>query len=478
MPFPLTIIYGGLSRYDAANKDKPFAGVPGEFFLKNTVESELKPTAIDIRVTGTADMGRPWIPGSRFLLLGVEALSALNQDTNLPKQRGLILTSPIFTPAVATFHPIDCWDLRSHWNDDGDEDEEKAESKDVGPTSRVNFAHWAFLDYKRLLTVPWPLPSQVASSPIIAPAARVAINFLNSIVSTHVVLDIETRRQDHSLDCIGFRAHGTTLVVPFYRPSNQRFYSAAETSAIYRAIYNLFSRKSVTVVGHNLGFDLSVLCFKYGLPLPPRLYDTMLAMHREYPQLEKSLSHALSRYTWATRNHKADSAPNNSEDNFRRLMQYNGNDVYWTEVIYHEQLRRHSLDGGLRATVLEANRTLRTTLLMSLTGLRIDTVERDRQIQLQLLSAREYVRCLRILTGNPQFNPDSPKQVGEYFYSALRYPIEDTTETGAPATGTKALYKLHLKQPNPVIPLIIVAREATTAAGLLKFRTKEHNETH
>lgn len=477
MPYPLTIIYGGLSRYDEANERKPFAGLPGEFFMNNTFLGALKPTTVDIRVTGTADMGRPWLPGSRFLLLGADALTALGMDNNLPKQRGLILTSPVYTPAVATFHPIDCWDLRSHWNDSGDEDDEKAESKDVGPTSRPNYAHWAFLDYERLITAPWPLPSQYSSSPIIAPPAKVVINFLNSIANTHAVLDIETRRQDHSLDCIGVRAFNSTLVIPFYRHNNVLFYSTTETAAIYRAFYSLFSRKSVTIAGHNLGFDLAVLCFKYGLPLPAHLYDTMLAMHREYPQLEKSLSHALSRYTWATRNHKADSAPNNSEDNFGRLMQYNANDVYWTEIIYNEQHRRHSVDNSLGLTVLEANRTLRTTLLMSLTGLRIDTVERDRQIQLELMAAREYIRCLRILTGNPQFNPDSPKQVSEYFYGALRYPIEDTTETGAPATGTKALYKLHLKQPNPVIPLIISAREATTAAGLLKFRTKEHNET-
>jgi hypothetical protein len=470
----LTIIYGGLSRYDQANGDKPFSGTAGDFFIHRTFDIEPKPSAIDIRVAGTADMTRPYTPGSRFLLLGTEALRFLGQDDNLPKQRGLILTSPIGTPAVATFHPIDCWDLKSY-EDTGDAVDDKTESKDVGPTSRANFIHWAILDYRRLMSVPWPLPVVRPSVPYIAPAAKFVVGFLSSISNTHAVLDIETRRQDHSLDCIGVRALGHTVVIPFYRHTNQLFYTPAETAAIYRALYTLLLNPTVTIVGHNLGFDLSVLSFKYNLPLPSHLFDTMLHMHREFPLLEKSLSHALSQYTHATRNHKADSAPNNSGDNFLRLMNYNANDVFYTEQVYLEQLRRIALDADLADATMWANRTLRTTLIMSMTGVRIDVAERDKQVAAQELIAAQYLRCLRILIGDPLFNPESPQQCARFFYEQLRYPVEDITESGAAATGTKTLYKLQLKQPNPTIPLIIAAREAATAAGLLRFRMKQHH---
>ncbi len=52
-----------------------------------------------------------------------------------------------------------------------------------------------------------------------------------------------------------------------------------------------------TVVIHNALFDLFVLAYRYGIPAPPNVYDTMLAHHRLFPEVEKSLGHCISLYT-------------------------------------------------------------------------------------------------------------------------------------------------------------------------------------
>lgn len=475
MPHHLTVIYGGLSRYDKAqNPPVPFAGNAGELFIERTFR-QLPPTIVDLRVVDTPDIIKPYVQNTRFLLLGEAAQKQFFPgETNLLKQRGIVQLLN-GRPAIATFHPIDCYDFKAidleNFENEGDEDE-KEESKDVGPTSRINYLHWAMLDYRKLMTLQWPLPVSPPDYPIICPPVDFAVNWLTNRKNEDVIIDIETRRQDHSLDCIGFRASGQTVVVPFYGPDNRLYYGPYGTARIFRALLTLFTNKTIRIVGHNLGFDLSVLCFRYGLPLPPSLHDTMLAMHREFPQLEKSLSHALSLYTTATRNHKGDIAVNVSTDNFRRLLAYNANDVLWTERILESQRFRATSNDSLRESVETANSILRCTLLMTFTGIRIDSAARDQQIALAMLQQEQYTRCLHILTQNPDFNPASPPQCAALLYTKLKYPIKETTETGAPATGTKILLKLQVEQPNPIIPLIIAAREAAKAASMLRFRTK------
>jgi len=474
----LTIIYGGLSRYDLAQKPpRMFSGAAGDLFQQRTFDvPELKPGCLDIRLTGTPDMQRPFYSKTRFLLLGVEALKWLMPDEpNLMKHRGFVLTGPNNCPAIATFHPIECYDFKATDFIEDDDDEEGDEAKDVGPTSRLNYLFWALLDYRKLISLPWPLPGYRADSPLIAPNANFVVGWLNSIQpNAYVTIDIETRRQDHSLDCVGLRSAGSTVVVPFYSYTGGLHYGHVDTARIYRALYQLFLRRDVTIVGHNLSFDLSVLCWRYQLPLPRKLYDTLLAQHREYPQLEKSLSHALSLYTYATRNHKGDIALNVSYANFQRLLGYNANDVLWTARIMEEQHRRHATDEPLARAVATANRILYCTLLMSFTGIAIDVGRRDEQVSVEQSRADALTKVLRVLTENPTFNPASPNQCAALLYTKLMYPIDERTKTGAPSTGVKTLYKLQLKQPNPIIPFIIHAREAAKAASMLRFRLKRH----
>lgn len=476
----LTIIYGELTEYDKANGNRPFAGSPGDLFIHRTFDV-LRPAnytndetlGLDIRVVSDpVQMRRPYTSGTRILALGQPALAALGFEPRLNKLRGICLSTPANHPVIATYHPIDCWTMRRASNDESDDDPAE-ESKDVGPTKRQNYLHWAMLDYTKLMTMPWPLPSVLQPTNTIPQTADHTVQLLDSI-QQFAVIDIETRRQDHSLDCIGFFTSGRAFVIPFYTYNDTRYFSKpGDFGRVWRALIRLFSRRDVLFIGHNLAFDLSVLCFHYNLPLPRRLYDTMIAMHREYPQLEKSLSHALSLYTHATRNHKADIALNNSPDNLRRLIQYNANDCFWTYQVFAEQRRRAAGNPALDDAVRLGNDTLYATLMISLTGACVDTEALAEQRQFHQQRADQLTRVLKILTDNPNFNPDSPKQLEALFYARLAYPIEEVTDTGSAATDAGTIYKLQLKQSNPLFPIIIAAKEASKAASMLGFKLKE-----
>lgn len=483
MNYPLVVVYGRLSRYDKANGDAPFAGAAGDMFKHRTLDlAAASGVPVDIRVLGTADMMRPFPFGSRVLLLGEDALTIAGftgQNLNLNKHRGYCLTvrSPVTNTqhaAIATYHPIECWDFTQVEPSDDDDDTDGGDSeKDMAATKRQNFFSWALHDFWKLLTHAQPAwKIQPLPQPAFLEATYDQIAaWINALpAGAHVTLDIECRH-DFSLDVIGIRANGQAFVIPWYRWDNiMWFKSMRELGLIWRSLAKLFLRTDITIVGHNLAFDLAVLCVTLGLPLPQRLYDTMIAMHRTEPLLEKSLSHAISYYLCTPRNHKADICPNVSPNNFARLRQYNAEDLIRTEQLREAQIDRARTRPDYQTAIQQGNELLHATLMMSLTGIATDQRASDAARDAYLLHAKNMKRCCEVLTGIKDFNPASPDQVGAYFYGKLRYPVTEITDTGAPATGAKAMYSLQIAQQNPLIPLIIEFREAKKAASSLEFR--------
>jgi len=475
------VIYGKLSRYDQAN-GVPFSGVAGDFFKKRTLNllDTLRPGSTwDLRVLGTLDMSRPFQPGARIFLLGESALALAQVDAHLNKNRGYCLTVPCPRTgrphmAIATYHPIDCWDLVAEESDDDEEDDEP-EDKDVGGTKRRNFLAWAVRDFAKLISQDgpdWrldPLPNPTYNK---YATATDCANWLNSLpAGTFLTIDIECRIPDFVLDCIGFRANGQSFVVGCYKPDNtMAFSSRIELAKFWRAMVTLFRRRDITICGHNLGFDLSVLALGWGLPLPYNLYDTMIAAHRADPIMEKSLSHCISHLLYTPRNHKADICPNVSFTNFARLCQYNSEDVVRTEQLRIATEERYRSREDIIKAIRQGNELLHSTLMMSLTGIETDAAKIAQTRDFLMRKATQLRRVLQILTGLPEFNPGSPDQVAAFLYDTLKYPVLEYTEAGGRATGAKILYTLQTKQNNPIFPLLVGYKETRKAATAMDFK--------
>jgi len=61
----------------------------------------------------------------------------------------------------------------------------------------------------------------------------------------------------------------------------------------------------------------------------------------------------------------------------------------------------------------------------------------------------------------PDFNPNSGKQVAEWLYTGLGYPITETTDSGAPATDATTLYKLLADHPKNVALQVLLEIKET-----------------
>ena len=458
----LTILYPELNRFDTANGNVPFSSTAGDFFKHRTLD-HIPDLVIDIRLPGSYHTHL--VPGTRILGLGSSACRAVAGDTNLNKHRGY-RKSFLGHPAIVTYDHLSCWEFK-----DDEDNVLAADDKDVGVTRKANYLFWTLADFKKLFTAPLPHTKHIHES---HPPLSKFLHLLDKAPAGGCfVLDIETRVQDNCLDAIGIGYVGHSAVhtqsVPMYYSDNTAVYQQRDLAKLWRSLYNFLNRRDITIIGHNLAFDLSILHYYYHLPIPKNVHDTMLFMHRDNANIDKSLSHAISYYTDAAENHKGELCTNTSQKNFSQLLEYNGKDLYWTAEVYRRQIAKLPTRPALAHAVSIANRAQHLCLLMSFTGIEVNQPALEKQKDLLKSKLAQWDRVAAILTARPGFNCNSTKQVAEYFYDTLHYEILEFTDKGAPAADEKTLYKLQLRQPNPLLALILAYRSAKKELGMLEF---------
>lgn len=397
----------------------------------------------------------------RCLILGGEAFNRHFPGlTSVERYRGGLLNLNNI-PTTVTFHPQDADDFKSY---DEDEEEAGGDEKDVTLTQKRNYRFWIRSDTRKLLTK--PIKPRQKEEIVIAPNLESITKLLSNCLGQRIFLDIECRRGDQSLNCIGLAINnGPVYVIPIYDYRNNLFYSSP---------YNFFRALSLalvsnTVIIHNAMFDLFVLCYRYRCLFSWSVFDTMLAHHRCFPEVEKDLGHVISYWTWLPF-HKDENVefPRNAGQQ-EQLWNYNAKDVYAMREVYKEQLS-YIEDRGLSSSVARANNCVYPYLCTTLIGLSF--AENECSAKRAELRARlvQLERIARILIGRSNFNPNSTQQAINFFHKTLNYDVQGRTDSGAPSLGRKELFKLRLKYPNPLIDVIINYRLLQKELSMLSFQ--------
>lgn len=461
------------NRYDVAC-GSILSGPPGQFLRDTLRDNDVDPD----QVTYTLDHKYHHPTAHRRILLGWKAtrmLSPLYQQDPMVI-RGAIV-GHVNGELTSTFDPVDCTDVVSHEPEDfeggDDTDDAGNNNKDTCPTQRPNFRFWFRADVQKLIkrvrrrTYKYEVITNFSTAQI--------IQWLSTKTNTTLYFDIETHPATETLQCFTIAdIHGPAVVVGTYyhygtARDNLPQLMAALTKAMQRN----------TIVGHNLMFDLGFLFQFHGVPFGRSIYDTMLAHHRMFPEIEKSLAHTMS-YCGNFPQHKGDAGtfhPRNIQQ-YNTLLEYNARDVLVLREIHTEQLKQSANDPGLRASIDEANASVYPYLCMSFTGFEINTrtlYSKQHELVAQL---KDIKRCLETLTGWAGFNPASGKQLAAWlFKGGLCYPVLETTDGGAPATDMKTLYRLLIKYPlNIALKLVILYKELDKVRGMLDFEQYHINE--
>ncbi|MEM9738148.1 MAG: DNA polymerase I [Bacteroidota bacterium] len=225
----------------------------------------------------------------------------------------------------------------------------------------------------------------------------------------------------------------------------------------------LFNNPTITKVGHNLKYDLSVLAQYNVLPAGP-FFDTMLAHHLLAPAGQHSLTALANQYLEyapveissliGEKNKQQKSMASVPLD---QLVTYASEDADITWQLYQLFLPKIEQE-GMASLFYEIEMPLIPILVdMERAGIAIDSqmlydISQHLNEDLSKLTASIHGKA------GFNFNIDSPKQLGEVLFSKMRI-VEKAakTKTGQYTTNEAVLNKL--KKKHAIIPAILAYRE-------------------
>lgn len=467
----LTIILDKPSRHD---KNFLFSGIAGDYFKTALLPLSLERT--EIRLKSCND---PFLPDTKLILaLGSDCLKLLNiNDLSLNEARGNIFNlnrDPEFSvPLIPTYAPQDAYD-RKNFEKDSDEEEEKEneDPKGHGSTKRRNWRWWLLHDVKKAVRLlkeinnGGTIKSSFSSFKTrLYPNPKDIFNVLSNTKEETLFLDIETSARQ-ILTCVGFNFSNSNevFVFPWKLYNNTFAYDHRICREFIRHLAIAMGRN--TVVCHNASFDLLVLAWKYKIPFPRKIFDTMLAWHRCHPEIEKSLGHLIS-YFLTEPYHKSEGVytpltPTQDEN----LWKYNAKDIITTRLVYYT-LQKEIEKLKVSTSVARANSFVRPYLTMTMMGMNIDLEKFKNRFEELDYKRNILDRCIQNVVGIEDFNPRSHVQVSKYLYFTKKLPCLDENQP----TNEKTLLRLLLKYPNlQSVPMILGSRKIGKTASSMKYR--------
>jgi len=500
----LTIIMSNPSRFDTA---RLLSANGGLMFDNHCLRPEFNSMQCDIRLMEDTT---PILPNTKcILILGESAMHKYLPETinsDLGAMRGSLFYYNNI-PTICSFNPQEAVDLQNYeathnvlskdytpddaLSSDG-EDEDEGNVKAFGRTKRANYSFWLQADVRKCKKILLQSKPSVLPSPSyrIYPPSEEVINILRATKNTNLYFDIETDYEEQNLQCFSFAFYSpdsglsTVYSVPIldynYKPAYSSYHH------ILRALAVAF--RDNTVVAHNgATFDFFVMANKYHIPVI-KAYDTMIAMQRCFPDIERSLGHCVSYWTWEKFHKDEDSHSYHTMAQMNDRMKYCGKDVY-TMFLVHQAIEQYAKKiPGLSDSISAAMNCIRPYLTSTLQGVRVDEEkvktminENDRLMvqynrMIEILVGFDGMRQVRaVIKGKPSMMAGSNTQCCEYFHSLLGYAVvakgKENKFTGVrkPSLGKKALYKLALKYENPVINLICAYRAVAKETSRLRF---------
>ena len=459
---------------------------------------EMNSMMCDVRLK---DETAPLLPETKCLLvLGEAAMHKYFPDTlgnTIHEMRGSLFSYKGI-PTICSYLPQDAVDIYKNYekehnplsmdytpddsvSEDGEEDE--GDVKRHGKTKRTNYAFWLRADVrkcKHLLSK--GTPSFERPSYRIFPGSSEVISILTSTKNQELFFDIETDYEQQNLQCFSFCfGDGIIYSVPIldytYRPAYPDYYKIMRALAV--------AVRDNTLIAHNGAcFDFFVLAYKYKIPIN-KTYDTLIAMHRCFPDVEKSLGHCTSYWTWEKFHKDEDSHGYRTNEQMMARMRYCGKDVYTMRLIKRAIDEYAKTIPGLQKSIDDAMACIRPYLIFTLQGINVnETMVNEMCAENDRLMV-QYNRLTEFFIGQSGLNEirggkklgmfaGSNKQCTKYFHDMLGYPVVAKGKPNvygqqAPSLGKKALYKLALKVENPVINLICAYRAVKKETSRLRF---------
>lgn len=229
-----------------------------------------------------------------------------------------------------------------------------------------------------------------------------------------ISFDIETKYNE--INCISFSLNGKQAIsIPF--TYEQGFYfTLAQEVAVMKAIGDILCNKNIRKCGQNLAFDSHMMLRNFGMRVR-NIDDTMVAQHAIYHELPKGLDIINSLYTDMPY-YKAEGKEWFKKGGaYERLWVYNAQDSIVCAEAFPKQIKLLEQINNIPA--YERQRSIiEPCVYMMEHGIKVDMEGlRTERARLQHAIEMDSEELNRLAPG---LNPQSPKQLADYFYTKKR----------------------------------------------------------
>lgn len=285
-----------------------------------------------------------------------------------------------------------------------------------------------------------------------------------------IACDIETSGMPSMISCIGYTAafadgRWHSYVIPFInttKPANCHWESSSLEVEAWQAVRLINSNASSRFIFHNGQYDGSYLV-RYTVPTTNYLWDTMHMWHSLYCELPKSLKFVTSfandyyRY-WKDEINGGEEDDKGTKDKTRipttesgieRYWRYNALDTYNTMCCFIYQIvlfkqTPYAIKNYSREFALQM-----FYLLVGYKGFKTSKSRLDQIVKSQFDKEIKELNRLRYWLGQPDFNPNSPKQKQDLFYSILG--AKPVKIHGKESMGTDKIALAQIQYQHPLI---------------------------
>lgn len=375
-----------------------------------------------------------------IVLMGGYALAALT-NINAPgitKWRGSVLTNPQFPGKffVPTVH-----------------------TATILPPKNVYLNKFLIqFDLKRAKTISDGNYVPKTRNLIIGPSFNVCLQYLEKVKNEGikgniVYFDIELYNEEVS--CISFAVSDSeSICIPFVGEAGDYFTIEQETE-IWKTIATVLENNDITKCGQNVGFDSHFLLRRYGIK-SKNLEDTMVAQNTIMPDYPKGLDFITS--VWTDHKYYKDEGKKYfGGGGWSQLWQYNSTDSLMCAESFPKQLEKLKQQNNVE-TYHRQSRIIPPLVYMQERGTKADIEGIKKEKDILEREAEELQKQLDVIAKRP-LNPNSPKQLKEYFYGTLKFKAYKNRKTGEATTDDTAMKRL--------------ARQGVKEAGIIRdFRQR------
>jgi DNA polymerase-1 len=265
------------------------------------------------------------------------------------------------------------------------------------------------------------------------------VSFLEGISDGSIIsFDIETSISTKEILSISFSVdEDSAYVIPFLESGRGLYWTLGQEMDIWRAIAKVLENPMIVKVTQYGMFDCYFLGWKYRI-ITRNVEDTMLMQGTAYHEFPKGLDMLASLYTTIPYYKDEGKEAMVRQDSNKQFWEYNGKDTIATLCVYKRLLLELERSGNLQ-TYRDQIALFEPFFNMSIRGIRMD---KDAMSKLAAEKNKELEKLKEAIhkeVGHA-LNPNSPKQLQEYFYGTKRY--KPYVKKGKTTTDVDAMKRL------------------------------------